>query len=50
MAAKIDIKKQYKHLFASKREPHLVEVPRLRFWMIDGILGPQCGNKRSPRR
>ena len=50
MAAKIDIKKQYKHLFASKREPHLVEVPRFRFWMIDGILGPQCSSKWSPRR
>ena len=40
MAAKIDIKKQYKHLFASKREPHLVEVPRFRYLMIDGKGSP----------
>ena len=40
MAAKIDIKKQYKHLFASKREPHLVEVPRCRYLMIDGKGSP----------
>ena len=30
MAAKIDIKKQHKHLFAPKREPHLVAVPNFR--------------------
>lgn len=40
MAAKIDIKKQHKHLFASKREPHLVEVPQLRYLMIDGKGSP----------
>lgn len=31
MADKIDIKKQYKHLFAPKREPHLAEVPKFRY-------------------
>ena len=41
MAGKIDVKKQYKHLFAPKREPHLVEVPRFRYWMIDGKGSPQ---------
>ena len=40
MAAKIDIKKQHKHLFASKREPHLVEVPEFRYLMIDGKGSP----------
>ncbi|MXY70333.1 MAG: hypothetical protein F4Y47_17525 [Acidobacteriia bacterium] len=40
MAGKIDIKKQHKHLFASKREPHLVEVPKFRYWMIDGRGSP----------
>ena len=40
MAGKIDVKKQYKHLFAPKREPHLVEVPRFRYWMIDGKGSP----------
>lgn len=40
MAAKIDIKKQYPHLFAPKREPHLVEVPKLRYLMIDGNGSP----------
>ena len=40
MAAKIDIKKQYKHLFASKREAHLVEVPKFRYLMIDGKGSP----------
>ena len=50
MAAKIDIKKQNKHLFASKRELHLVEVPKFRCWMINCILGPQCSNKWSRRR
>ncbi len=41
MAGKIDIKKQYKHLFAPKREPHLVEVPRFQYLMIDGEGSPQ---------
>ncbi|MDE0621297.1 MAG: GyrI-like domain-containing protein [Bryobacterales bacterium] len=40
MAGKIDVKKQYKHLFAPKREPHLVEVPTFRYWMIDGKGSP----------
>ena len=40
MASKIDIKKQYKHLFAPKREPHLVEVPRFQYLMIDGEGSP----------
>ena len=34
---KIDLKKQYKHLFAAKKgKPALVDVPRLSFLMIDG--------------
>ena len=41
MAGKIDIKKQHKHLFAPKREPHLVEVPKFRYRMIDGEGSPQ---------
>ena len=40
MAAKIDIKKQYKHLFTSKREPQLVQVPKFRYLMIDGDGSP----------
>ena len=40
MAAKIDIKKQYKHLFTSKHEPHLVEVPKFQYLMIDGKGSP----------
>jgi len=40
MASKIDIKKQHKHLFATKREPHWVEVPKFRYWMIDGKGSP----------
>ena len=42
MAAKIDIKKQHKHLFAPRHEPHLVEVPRFRYWMIDGKGSPDA--------
>ena len=41
MAGKIDIKKQHKHLFAPKREPHLVAVPQFRYLMIDGEGSPQ---------
>lgn len=41
MAGKIDIKKQYRQLFAPKREPHLVEVPQFRYLMIDGEGSPQ---------
>ena len=41
MAGKIDIKKQHKQLFAPKREPHLVEVPRFQYLMIDGNGSPQ---------
>lgn len=40
MAGKIDVKKQYKFLFTPKREPHLVEVPKFRYWMIDGKGSP----------
>lgn len=41
MAGKIDIKRQYKHLFAGKREPHLVDVPKLQYLMIDGEGAPE---------
>ncbi len=41
MAGKIDIKKQYRQLFAPKREAHLVEVPQFRYLMIDGEGSPQ---------
>lgn len=41
MAGKIDIKKQHKHLFAPMREPHLLEVPKFRYSMIDGAGSPQ---------
>ena len=41
MVGKIDIKKQCKQLFAPKREPHLVEVPRFQYLMIDGEGSPQ---------
>lgn len=40
MAGKIDIKKQHKHMFAPKREPHFVEVPRFQYLMIDGKGSP----------
>lgn len=42
MAGKIDIKKQHKQLFAPKREPHLVEVPKFRYLMIDGNGSPDA--------
>ena len=41
MAGKIDFKKQHKHLFAPKREPHLVGVPEFRHLMIDGEWPPE---------
>ena len=41
MAGKIDIKKQHKQLFVSKREPHIVRVPSLLYLMIDGEGSPQ---------
>ena len=41
MAGKIDIKKQHKQLFAPKREPHLVDVPKFQYLMIDGEGTPE---------
>ena len=41
MAGKIDIKKQHKQLFAPKGEPHLVDVPKFRYLMIDGEGAPE---------
>ncbi len=41
MAGKVDIKKQHKHLFAPKREAHLVDVPKFRYLMIDGEGSPE---------
>ncbi len=39
--AKLDLKKQYKHLYApSAKECSLVEVPELQFAMIDGQIEP----------
>ena len=40
MAGKIDIKKQHKNLFSPKGGPHLVEVPKFRYLMIDGKGSP----------
>lgn len=40
---KIDLKKQYRDLYATgakQRSPHLVEVPPLRYLMIDGTGDP----------
>ena len=41
MAGKIDLKKQHKQLFAPKREPHLVEVRKFQYLMIDGEGAPE---------
>ena len=41
MAGKIDMKKQHEELFAPKREPHFVNVPRFRHMVIDGEGSPQ---------
>ncbi len=41
MPGKIDIKKQYKALFAPTRVPHLVEVPTFRYLLVDGQGVPE---------
>ena len=41
MTMKIDLKKQYKHLFAPKTTPQFVEVPPLQYLMIDGQGAPE---------
>lgn len=41
MANKVDLKKKYKALFAPKKTPQIVEVPPLRYLMIDGAGAPE---------
>ena len=41
MADKFDFKKEYKDLYMPKEEPVLIEVPRIRYLMVDGI-GARC--------
>ena len=41
MPGKIDVKKQYKALFAPRRVPHVVEVPTFRFLTVDGQVAPE---------
>jgi hypothetical protein len=45
MTAKIDPKRELKHLYGARRVPELVDVPELSFLMIDGHGDPN----RSPR-
>jgi hypothetical protein len=40
-SAKIDLKKQHKALFAPKKTPEIVSVPRLAYLMIDGRGAPE---------
>lgn len=40
MADKFDFKKEYKDLYMPKEEPVLIEVPRIRYLMVDGIGAP----------
>jgi hypothetical protein len=45
MTAKIDPKRELKHLYSARQTPELVDVPELSFLMIDGHGDPN----RSPR-
>ena len=36
MADKLDYKKEYKDLYLPGRKPMLIEVPEMRFFMMDG--------------
>ena len=47
--AKLDLKKQYKHLYLpSAKEVQVVDVPALNFVMIDGAIEPGEGPATSP--
>ncbi len=41
MSGKIDFKKRHKALFAPRREPQIVNVPKLRYLMIEGRGSPE---------
>lgn len=41
MTLKIDLKKTHKDLFSARRTPRLVDVPPLRYFMIDGQGPPE---------
>jgi len=44
--AKIDFKKQLKHLYSpSAKEPVLVDVPEMNFLMIDGAGDPSTSHE-----
>lgn len=46
---KLDLKKQYKHLYnPSAKTPEIIEVPRLMFARIDGEIEPGCAPGTSP--
>ncbi len=38
--AKLDLRKQYKHLYQPPARPELVDVPPLRFALVDGAIEP----------
>ena len=41
MTEKIDLRKQWKHLYEpSAKKPEIVDVPQLRFLMVDGRIQP----------
>jgi hypothetical protein len=42
-ATKLDMKTDLKHLFAPRTRPVLVEVPELRYLMVDGIISDGAG-------
>ena len=44
MAEKLDFKKEYKDIYLPKKEPMLIEIPEIRYLMVDGEGAPESAD------